>query len=97
MYAAAIRLELRIREAHSLKEKRRILKSVIADLRRTFEVSVAEVDYQDLWQRTAIGVALVAPQPGHLDRVIHSLERRLEARTDIEVLGTAVDHLEIAG
>lgn len=94
MYAAAIRVELRIRGARSLKEKRRTVKSVIADLQRTFGVSVAEVDHQDLWQRATLGVAVVAPQAGHLDRVIHTLERSLEARSDVEVLATTVGHLE---
>ncbi len=94
MYAAAIRVELRIRGARSLKEKRRTVKSVIADLRGNFEVSVAEVDHQDLWQRATLGIAIVAPQPGHLDRVINTLERWIRARTDVEVLGSAVAHLE---
>lgn len=95
MYAAAIRVELRIRGARSLKEKRRTVKSVIADLRHRFEVSVAEVDHQDLWQRATLGIAIVAPQSGHLDRVINTIERSIRARTDVEVLASAVAHLEV--
>lgn len=96
MHAAALRVELRIRGARSLKEKRRVVKSVIADLQRAFSVSVAEVDHQDLWQRATLGIALVAPQAGQLDRVIHTVERSLRSRTDIEVLASAVGHLEDA-
>jgi uncharacterized protein YlxP (DUF503 family) len=94
MHAAAIRVELRIRDSRSLKEKRRTLKPLIADLRRTFEVSVAEVDHQDLWQRATLGIAVVAPQAGHLNRIILSIERSLRARLDVEVLGSVVGHLE---
>jgi uncharacterized protein YlxP (DUF503 family) len=63
-------------------------------LRRTFEVSVAEVDHQDLWQRATLGIAVVAPQAGHLNRIILSIERSLRARLDVEVLGSVVGHLE---
>ena len=96
MYAAAIRIELRIREARSLKDKRRVVKSLIADLRRTFELSVAEVDHHDLWQRAALGLAVVAPQSGRLDRIIHTVQQWLRQREDVELLGSAVTHLDVA-
>lgn len=94
MYAAAIRVELRIRDARSLKGKRSVLKRLTADLRRTFEVSVAEVDHQDLWNRATLGMAIVTSQKGQLTRSIHRIERWLDARPDVEWLGSAVDHLE---
>ena len=94
MFAAALRVELRIRGPRSLKQKRGVIKPLIAELVRTFHVSVAEVDHQDLWQRATLGIALVAPQASHLDRVIRSLMRALESRTDVEVLGSSVRHLE---
>jgi uncharacterized protein YlxP (DUF503 family) len=96
MHAAAIRVELRIREARSLKEKRRVVKGVIADLQRAFGVAVAEVDHQDLWQRATLGIALVAPQASQLDRVILAVERSLRSRDDAELLGTTIGHLEVA-
>ena len=60
MHAAALRLDLRIRDARSLKEKRQVIKSVSAHVGRTFGVAVAEVDHQDLWNRATLGVAAVA-------------------------------------
>jgi uncharacterized protein YlxP (DUF503 family) len=93
MHAAAIRVELRIRTARSLKEKRRTVKSVTSDIARTFSVSVAEVDHHDLWQRTTLGIALVSGQASHLDRVLHSIEKSLRIRTDVEVLGISVTHM----
>ena len=48
-------LELRLENSHSLKEKRHVVKSLKDRLRHKFNVSVAEIDYQDLWQRAAAG------------------------------------------
>ena len=94
LYAAAMRVDLRLRDVHSLKEKRGTVKKVIAQLGRTHTVSVAEIDYQDLWQRSALGIAAAAAQPGQLDRILRAAERDLRERSDVEVLAVAVSHLE---
>lgn len=94
MYAAALRVELRIRDAHSLKEKRHVIKSVSSQVVRKFGVAVAEVDHQDLWNRATLGIAAVAPQASHLDRILHTVERHLRERRDVELLAVAVSHLE---
>src|SRR2546421_620051 len=59
MLAAVCRFDLRIRAVRSLKEKRHVVKSLTGSLRARFNVSVAEVDHHDLWQRAAIGVSVV--------------------------------------
>lgn len=94
MYAAALRVELRIPAVHSLKQKRRKLKGLSAALVRQFPVAVSEVDYQDLWQRASIGVAAVAPQAGQLDRLLHSVERYLRQNGEFEVLEVVLYHME---
>lgn len=94
MHAAALRVELRIPDSHSLKDKRGRLKPVIADLRRQFGVSVAEIDHQDLWQRASLGVALVASQAGQLERVVFSLEKHFEQLDEVSYLRMAVSYLE---
>ena len=95
MYAAALRAELRIPAVRSLKEKRHRLAMVTADLRKSFPaIGISEVDHQDQWQRSTIGVVAVAPQAGHLQRLLHSIERQLEARPDIELLEVGISHLE---
>jgi uncharacterized protein YlxP (DUF503 family) len=94
MHAAALRLELRIRDAHSLKEKRHVIKSVSSHVARTFGVAVAEVDHQDLWNRATLGVAAVAPQASQLDRILHNVERHIRDRRDVELLAVDVNHLE---
>jgi uncharacterized protein YlxP (DUF503 family) len=83
---AVERFDLRIPGAHSLKQKRHVLKTPTAALRQTFAVSVAEVEYQDLWQRAAIAVAVVGGQEYHLRRVLREIEDRIDAWGEIEVI-----------
>ena len=89
-----MRLELRIRDAQSLKEKRHVIKSVSSHVGRTFGVAVSEVDYQDLWNRAALGVAAVAPHASQLDRILHSVEKHMRERRDAELIGVSITHLE---
>ncbi len=94
MFVVAQKIELRIRGAGSLKEKRHIVKSVIAHLSSRFGLAVAEVDDLDKWQKATLGVAGVANELGHLDRVLHQVARHLEGRDDVEVLRIATEHME---
>ncbi len=94
MHAAALRVELRIPDAHSLKEKRGRLKPVTAELKKRFGVSVAEVDHQDLWQRATLGIAVVAAQAGQLQRMAHSVEQYFEHLDAVVLLRMAISYLE---
>ena len=94
MYVGALRVELRIRGMRSLKEKRRVLKRVIAEIGAPHPIAVAEVDHQDLWQRADVGIAAVSESPGQVDRVLTSITRDLEQRAEIEVLGTSRFYLD---
>ena len=91
MVVVVERFELHIPQARSLKQKRHVVASLCAMLRRTFEASVAEVDHQDLWQRATIAVAMVGPDAHHLERMLHQIERRVDAWAEIEVLDRARD------
>ena len=86
MLVAVERLDLRIPGCGSLKEKRHVVKSLTAGLRAKFPVAVAEVDHQDLWQRTAIGVAVVGAEGHHLKRVLHEVERFVDVHPGVEVI-----------
>ena len=61
------------------------MKSLIAAIRATFNVSVAEVDHQELWQRTAIGVAVVGAEEYHLRKVAQEVERLVDRWVEVEV------------
>jgi uncharacterized protein YlxP (DUF503 family) len=94
MHVGALRLELRLRAVRSLKEKRHIVKSLASQLDTTFGVAVAEVDHQELWQRSTLGVAAVAPQPSQLDRILHAVQRAVRERPDVELLDSDIVYLE---
>ena len=61
MAVAVVRMRISLPGAHSLKDKRRVVKSLKDRLRRQFNVSVAELDHHDVWQTATIGVATMSP------------------------------------
>ena len=72
---ALLTLELRIEAAHSLKDKRQVVRSLKDRLRAKFNVSVAELDHTDLWQRATIGVVSISDSRDYLDSLMQSVER----------------------
>ncbi len=95
MHAAGLRVELRLPDVHSLKGKRHRMSVLTTDLRKAFPAAgIAEVDYQDQWQRASFGVALVTTNAGHLERLITSVRRYFDDRPDAELLDVAVAHME---
>ena len=86
MLVALTRFDLRVHGCGSLKEKRHVVKALSAGIRSKFNVSVAEVDHHELWQRTAIGVAAVARETYHARKVMHEVERFIERHPGIEMI-----------
>ena len=78
MIIGACKLHLYLPGVASLKEKRSIIKRLLNQLRRRFEVAAAEVDHQDLWQTADIALIAVATESGHvytvLERALHWVE-----------------------
>ncbi len=79
MVVGVCEIEFYLPGVSSLKEKRGIVKSLLARLRSTFNVSAAEVDLQDLWQSARIGVAVVTNSAHHADQVYHNVLAWLES------------------
>jgi uncharacterized protein len=76
MPIAILTLELRIEAAHSLKEKRHVVRSLKDRLRASFNVAVAELDNAgNLWQRATIGVVSISESRDYLDGLMHNVER----------------------
>jgi uncharacterized protein YlxP (DUF503 family) len=94
VHAAALRLEIRLPGARSLKDKRRIVKGLMGALTSSFPVALSEVGFHDQWQRATLGAALVAPQAGQLERTIHRVQAALRGRPDIELLEVGIAYLE---
>ncbi len=72
---AFLTLELRIEAAHSLKDKRQVVRSLKDKLRAGFNVSVAELDSTDLWQRATIGVVSISDSRDYLRGLMENVER----------------------
>ena len=94
MWAAAIRVELRILDTQSLKAKRAVLRPHVERLRRMASLSVAEVDHHDTWQRSALGVAVVAPDRHSLDVMTDKVRRYVDSQPDIELVEFKISYLE---
>lgn len=72
---AHLTLEVRIEAAHSLKDKRQVLRSVKDSLRRHFNVAVAELDGADAWQRATLGVVSISGSRDYLEGLMRNVER----------------------
>jgi uncharacterized protein YlxP (DUF503 family) len=85
-------ITLHLPACQSLKDKRQILKSLIARVHNQYTVAIAEVDYQDLWQSALLGISCVSNSEAHADeilkRVLHFIE---ETHFDLEVTHVDTD------
>ncbi|BBJ40588.1 DUF503 domain-containing protein [Streptomyces antimycoticus] len=78
--------DLLLGDVRSLKEKRSVVRPIVAELHRKFAVSVAEVGDQDLYRRAQIALAMVSGDAGHLTDVLDRCERLVAARPEVELL-----------
>jgi uncharacterized protein len=90
-HVGAMRVEVHLPGVASLKGKRAILNKAKAALRRDLDVSVAEVGWTESWQRSALGIAVVAGTAGGVDRVLDRVVAVLERDPRLVVTGTATD------
>lgn len=75
MPVAVLTLELRIEGARSLKDKRQVVRSLKDKLRQGFNVSVAELDQTELWQRATLGVVSISSSRDYLAGLMQQVER----------------------
>ncbi|SEB67674.1 hypothetical protein SAMN04489806_1477 [Paramicrobacterium humi] len=86
MWIGWIEFDLLLGDVHSLKEKRSTVRPILAEIKRRFEVSVAEVGHLDLHRRAAVGVSVVSAHSSHVTEVLDGVERMVAARPEIELL-----------
>ena len=85
MHIGTLTIVVHLRDAASLKDKRQIIKSLIETARQKFNVSIAEIDDLDMWRRATIGVACVANDIRHVNRVLDTLLDTLDGNPCIDV------------
>ena len=86
MRIAAMTFRLHAPWVHSLKEKRMIVKSLIAKLQNKFHVSAAEIDEQDIHQIIVIGIAAIVPHNAMADSLMDEISSFVEENTEAEIL-----------
>jgi uncharacterized protein len=87
VYVGALTLDLLLGDVRSLKQKRSLVRPLVADLRRHFPgAAVGETGHLDLHRRAEIGVAVVSPDAAHATEVLEACERFAAARPEIELL-----------
>ncbi|MEE8111653.1 MAG: DUF503 domain-containing protein [Acidobacteriota bacterium] len=86
-------LDLHLPGASSLKEKRRIIRSLKDRLVTRFHLSIAEIEYQDLWQRTRIGMVMIAGETAIVDRTFQAVRREVERMSPGEIVDFTVEYL----
>ncbi|WP_405882858.1 DUF503 domain-containing protein [Streptomyces sp. NBC_01136] len=86
MYVGTLSFDLLLGDVHSLKEKRSLVRPIVAELQRKYPVSVAETGNQDLHRRAEIGLAVVSGDTEHLTDVLDRCERLVAARPEVELL-----------
>ncbi|PQM51469.1 DUF503 domain-containing protein [Mycolicibacter virginiensis] len=86
MWIGWLEFDLLLGDVHSLKQKRSVVRPIVAELRRKFDVSAAETGSPDLHRRSGIGVSAVSGDRGHLVQILDAAERLVASRPEIELL-----------
>lgn len=86
MFVGALTLDLLLGDVRSLKQKRSVVRPIVAELQRRHSVSVAETGSHDLYRRCEIGVAVVAATAAHCTALMDSCERLVADRPEVELL-----------
>ncbi|MBU4129012.1 DUF503 domain-containing protein [bacterium] len=84
-------IELHIPGVNSLKGKRQIIKSIKERIRNRFNVSIAEVEKQDLWQRAALGLACVANDKAQANRILSKVINFIEQNKNISLIDYEIE------
>jgi uncharacterized protein len=89
MNTGICKLKLHIPESNSLKDKRRIIKSIIARMKKQFNISIAEVEDNDLWRVATLGISCVSNHEQHVDETLnHVMDFIVQHYPTLEI----VDH-----
>ena len=93
IHLAVLLLELHIPDAQSLKQKRQVVNQVRDKLRSKFNVSVAELDFLDKWQRSIVGITMIANEYAHVDRTLKKAEELVESINSLTIIDRRLEYL----
>lgn len=93
MIIGSCKIKLRLYSPESLKEKRMIIKSLIERLKHRFNISIAEVSDNDLWQISTIGIAIVGNKSVYVDEVINKIINFIDNFELVEIIDCEIEML----
>ena len=96
MKIGLLQVSLHVPQSASLKQKRRYVQSLKEQIRRKFNVSIAEVDSQNLWQRIDLAAPIVATDAVHIDRVFSEVMKVIARQSELEIIDQALKTVDLA-
>jgi uncharacterized protein YlxP (DUF503 family) len=93
MVVGLLILEIVIPGSNSLKEKRLALKSIKDKVGSRFNVSIAEIDFQEKWQRTKLGIVQIGNDYGYIDKNLHSVFNLIDQSNQVEIVQHSLEYL----
>jgi uncharacterized protein YlxP (DUF503 family) len=94
MTIGLLTLEIHIPDARSLKDKRQVLRSLKDRLRAHFNVAVAELEHQDLWQRSRVGVVTISGDARHLEESLETIAQESERLLGRDLVSREIEYFE---
>lgn len=91
MIVGVLRVELSLPGSNSLKDKRRLLKSLLDRLHQNFNVSAAEIDHQDNWRQAEVAVSCVSSESAHANSVLSKVLTVVERETEMILTGVEME------
>lgn len=95
MVVGVMRLDLHLLSCFSIKDKRKILRSLIDRARVRFHVAIAEVGDNDIWGRAQVGASVVSNDRQHANSVLNKVLETAEGTPGVEVLDTSIEILSL--
>lgn len=86
-------IECMLYDGHSLKQKRSVIKRLMAKLKNELNVAITELDYHDLWQRTKLGIVTVSNEKAHAEQVVQEVLRIIDTYSELERTITDIEHI----
>ncbi len=93
MHIGTLTITLYLHDTESLKDKRQIIKSLVETTRRKFNISIAEIDDLDKWRKATLGVACIANEAAHVNRVLDKVLDTIEGNPAVDVGEVALEML----
>jgi|UniRef100_A0A7C3WPK0 uncharacterized protein YlxP (DUF503 family) len=93
MLVGVCRVILSIPESFSLKEKRRVKRSIVDKVRTRFNVSIAEVDSQEIWNELVLGISIVSTESKHIYQILSDVIKLLEEQKEAEIVDYEIEIL----